>query len=46
MSGKIKRLNKSKRFEVIYKLNQPNPRSKRSMARQYGMGEATIRKAC
>ena len=29
---------------VIFKLNQPNPPSKRSITRQYGMNEATIRK--
>ena len=45
MSGKVKRLNESKRFQVIYKLNQPNPPSRRSIARQYGVSEATIRKA-
>ena len=44
MSGKVKRLNESKRYEVIYKLNQLNPPSKRSIARQYGVSEATIRK--
>ena len=33
MSGKVKRLNESERLEVIFKLNQPNPPSKRSIAR-------------
>ena len=45
MSGKVKRLNESERLEVISKLNQPNPPSKRSIARQYEVSEATIRKA-
>ena len=44
MSGKVKRLNESKRLEVISKLNQPNPPSKRSIARRYEMSEAIIRK--
>ena len=44
MSGKVKRLNASERLEVIFKFNQPNPSSKRSIARQYGVSEATIRK--
>ena len=44
MSGKVKRLNESERLEVISELNQPNPPSKRSIARQYGVSEATIKK--
>ena len=44
MSGKVKRLNESGRLEVISKLNQPNPPGKRSIARQYGVSETTIRK--
>ena len=44
MSGKVKRLNESERWEVISKLNQPNPASKRSITRQYRVSEATIRK--
>ena len=44
MSGKVKRLNESERLEVIFKFNQPNPPSKRSIARQYGVSEATTRK--
>ena len=44
MSGKVKRLNESERLEVISKLNQPNPPSKRSIARQCGVSEATIKK--
>ena len=44
MSGKVKRLNESERLEVISELNQPNPPNKRSIARQYGVNEATIRK--
>ena len=44
MSGKVKRLNESERLEVIFKLNQPNPPSKQSIARQHGVSEATIRK--
>ena len=44
MSGKVKGLNESERLEVIFKLNQPNPPSKRSITRQYGVSEATTRK--
>ena len=44
MSGKVKRLNESERLEVICRSNQPNPPSKRSIARQYSMSEAAIRK--
>ena len=44
MSGKAKRLNESQRLEVISKLSQTNPPSKRSIARQYEVSEATIRK--
>ena len=44
MSGEVKRLNESERLEVISKLNQPNPPSKRTITRQYGVSEATIRK--
>ena len=44
MSGKVKRLNESERLEVIFKLNQSNSPSKQSIARQYGVSEATIRK--
>ena len=44
MSRKVKRLNESERLEVISKLNQPNPPCKQSIARQYGVSEATIRK--
>ena len=44
VSGKVKRLNESERLEVISKLNQPNPPSKQSITRQYGVNEATIRK--
>ena len=44
MSGKVKRLNESEKLEVISKLNQPNPPSKRSITRRYGVSEATIRK--
>jgi len=44
MSGKINRLNESQRFEVISKLSQPNPPSKRSIARQYDVSETAIRK--
>ena len=44
MSGKVKRLNESERLKVISRWNQPNPSSKRSIARQYGVIEATIRK--
>ena len=44
MSRKVKRLNESERLEVITNLNHPNPSSKRSIALQYGVSEATIRK--
>jgi len=44
MSGKAKRLNESQRLEVISKLSQTNPPSKRSIARPYKVSEATIRK--
>ena len=44
MSGKVKLLNESERLEVISELNQPNPPSKQSITRQYGVSEATIRK--
>ena len=44
MSSKVKRLNESQRLEVISKLNQPNPPSKRSIARQYEVSETAIRK--
>ena len=44
MSGEVKRLNESERLEVISRWNQPNPPSKQSIARQYGVSEATIRK--
>jgi len=37
-------LNESQRLEVISKLSQTNPSSKRSIARQYKVSEATIRK--
>ena len=43
MSGKARRLNALERLEVISKLNQTNPRSKQSIARQYKVSEATIR---
>jgi len=44
MSGKATPLNESQRLEVISKLSQTNPPSKRSIARQYKVSEATIRK--
>ena len=44
MSGKVKRLNESLRLEVISRLSKPNPPSKRSVARQYEVSEAAIRK--
>ena len=44
MSGTVKRLNESERLELISDLNQPNPPSKRCIARQYGVSEAAIRK--
>jgi len=44
MSGKAKRLNESQRLELTSKLSQTNPPSKRSIARQYKVSEATIRK--
>jgi len=44
MSGKAKRLNESQRWEVISNLSQINSPSKRSIARQYKVNEATIRK--
>jgi len=44
MSGKAKRLNESQRLEVISKLSQRNPSSKRSIARQYEVNEAPIKK--
>ena len=44
MLGKVKRLNESERSEVISEFNQPNPPNKQSIARQYGVSEATIRK--
>jgi len=44
MSDKAKRLNESQRSEVISKLSQTNSPSKRSIARQYQVSEASIRK--
>jgi len=44
-SGKAKRLNESQRLKAISKLSQTNPPSKRSIARQYKVSEATIRKS-
>ena len=44
MSRKVKRLNESERLEVISKLNQPNPPSKRSITGQYLVSKATITK--
>ena len=44
MSGEVKRLNESERLEVVSRWNQLNPPSKGSIARQYGMSEATMRK--
>ena len=44
MSNKVKRLNESERLEIISLLRQPNPASKRSIARQYEVSEAAIRK--
>jgi len=44
MSGKARRLNASQRLDVISKLSQTNPPSKQSIARQYKVSEATIRK--
>ena len=44
MLGKVKRLNESERLKVISELNQPNPPSKRSIARQYGVSEVAFRK--
>ena len=41
MSGKAKRLNESQRLEVISKLSQTNPPSKRSIARQDNGSAAT-----
>ena len=46
MSSKFKRLNESKRLEVISELNQPNPPGKRSIARHYGVSETTNKKVC
>ena len=37
MSDKVKQLNDSKKLEVIFRLNQPNPPSNRSIARQHGV---------
>ena len=45
MSSKVKRLNESKRLEVISELNQPNPPGKRSIARHYGVSEVLIKKS-
>ena len=42
MSGKIKRLNESKRLEVISELNQPNLCSKQSTTRQYRVSENKV----
>jgi len=42
VSGKAKHLNESQRLEVISKLSQTNPPSKRSIARQYKVSDATI----
>jgi len=42
MPGKAKRLNEPQRLELISKLSQTNPPSKRSIARQYKVSEATI----
>ena len=44
MSNKVKRLNESERLEIISLLRQPNPASKRSIARQCEVSEAAIRK--
>ena len=44
MSGKVKRLDESQRLEVIFKLSQPNPPSKRSLTRLYEVSETAIRK--
>ena len=45
MSGKVKRLSESERLEVISKLNQPNPPSKRSITQQYGMVRLLLEKS-
>ena len=45
MSSKVKRLNESKRLEAISELNPPNPPGKRSIARHYGVSEATNKKS-
>ena len=39
-----KRLNEQQRTEFICKLRKPNPPSKRSLAREYGVSEKAIRK--
>ena len=44
MSEKVKRFNESYRLEVLFKLSQPNPPCKRSLARLYEMGETAIKK--
>ena len=44
MSNKMKRLNESERLDIISLLRQPNPASKRSIARQYEVSEAVTRK--
>jgi len=44
MSDKAKRLNELQILEAISKLSQTNPPSKRSVARQYKVSEATITK--
>ena len=41
--GKVKQLNENQRMEIIAKLNDPKPRSKRALAREYEVSEATIR---
>lgn len=42
--GKGKRLNENERKEIIYKLSSPNPPSKRSIGREYGVSDTAIRK--
>ena len=46
MLGKVrgKRLSESQRFDIMEKLNKPNPPSKRAIARTYNVSNTTIRK--
>ena len=44
MSGKGKRWNESQRSEIIAKLSKPTASSKRSLVRDYEVGEPIIRK--